>query len=250
MHLPYHADTMKLYRNLHNGTFQDVTAQVGLDRVFIPMGANFGDVDNDGFLDIYLGVGQPSFGAILPHELLRNDGGKTFVDITASSGTGELHKGHGIGFADLFRLGHEDIVANAGGAVRADRHSLRLFQNPGNDNDWINVRLAGVKSNRAAVGARIKVTVESDGHTARSIYRTVGYGSSFGGDPMEQHIGLGHGARITGLDIWWPATDTRQHFSGVQKNQFILVKEFANDFTKLDRQPVHMGGSNAAAGTK
>ncbi len=246
MHLPFHADTMKLYRNLHNGTFQDVTSQVGLERVFIPMGANFGDVDNDGFLDIYLGVGQPSFGAILPHELLRNDGAKAFVDITASSGTGELHKGHGTGFADLFRSGHEDIVANAGGAVPADRHSLRLFENPGNDNDWINVRLVGVKSNRAAVGARIKVTVESDGHVSRTIYRTVGYGSSFSGNPMEQHIGLGHGASITSLDIWWPATDTRQHFSDVAKNQFILIKESANIYTKLDRQPIHVGGSNAA----
>jgi len=250
MHLPFHADTMKLYRNLHNGTFEDVTAQVGLDRVFIPMGANFGDVDNDGFLDIYLGVGQPSFGAILPHELLRNDGGKAFVDITASSGTGELHKGHGISFADLFRRGHEDIVANAGGAIPADRHSLRFFENPGNDNDWINVRLAGVKSNRAAVGARITVTVENDGKVTRSICRTVGYGSSFGGNPMEQHIGLGHGARITGLDIWWPATDKRQHFSNVAKNQFILIKEFASDYAKLDRQPVNMSKSNVAAGSK
>jgi len=249
MHLPYHADTMKLYRNLHNGAFQDVTAEVGLDRVFIPMGANFGDVDNDGFLDIYLGVGQPSFGAILPHELLRNDGGKTFVDITASSGTGELHKGHGIGFADLFRRGHEDIVANAGGAIPSDRHDLRLFENPGNDNDWINVKLAGVKSNRAAVGARITVTVENDGH-ARTICRTVGYGSSFGGNPMEQHIGLGHGAHITSIDIWWPATDTRQHFSNVGKNQFILIKEMANDFTTLERQPVQTNGRNVTAGTR
>jgi hypothetical protein len=249
MHLPFHADTMKLYRNLHNGTFQDITAEVGLDRVFMPMGANFGDVDNDGFLDIYLGVGQPSFGAILPHVLLRNDGGKKFVDITASSGTGDMHKGHGIGFADLFRRGHEDIVANFGGAIKADRHNLRLFQNPGNDNDWINVKLAGVKSNRSAVGARITVAVENDGH-ARTICRTVGYGSSFGGNPMEQHIGLGHGAHITSIDIWWPATDTRQHFSNVGKNQFILIKELANDYTKLERQPVQTGGHDLAAGTK
>jgi hypothetical protein len=256
MHLPFHADTMKLYRNRHNGTFEDVTAKVGLDRVFIPMGSNFGDVDNDGFLDIYLGMGQPSFSAIFPHELLRNDGGKTFVDITASSGTGELHKGHGVSFADLFRLGHEDIVASAGGALPSDRHSLRLFKNPGNDNDWINVRLAGVKTNRAAVGARIKVTVENDGHSVRSIYRTVGYGSSFGGNPMEQHIGLGHGARITDVDIWWPTTDTRQHFSDVAKNQYILIKEFDKEYTKLDRPPVKMVesngmvGSNEAAGSK
>ena len=65
------------------------------------MGANFGDVDNDGFLDMYLGMGAPSFATIMPHVLLRNNDGRYSVDITASSGTGELHKGHGIAFADL-----------------------------------------------------------------------------------------------------------------------------------------------------
>jgi len=250
MHLPFLADTGKLYRNLHNGTFEDVTAQVGLNKVFMPMGANFGDVDNDGFLDIYLGVGNPSYGAMMPHVLLHNDGGKSFTDITAPSGTGDMHKGHGIGFADLFRCGHEDVVANFGGAVPGDRHSLRLFENPGNDNDWINLRLVGVKSNRAAVGARIQVTVENDGKATRSIYRTVGYGSSFSGNPMEQHIGLGHGARVTSFDIWWPASNTRQHFSGVGKNQFILVKELANEYTKLDRRPVDMKLSVAAGAFK
>jgi tetratricopeptide (TPR) repeat protein len=250
MHLPTHVDTMKLYRNNRNGTFEDVTTQVGLDRVFIPMGSNFGDVDNDGFLDIYLGPGQPSFGAILPHELLRNDGGKKFVDITASSGTGDMHKGHGISFADLFRTGHEDIVANFGGAIPSDRHSLRLFENPGNDNDWITMRLVGVKSNRAAVGARIKVTVENDGNTTRSIYRTVGYGSSFGGNPMEQHIGLGHGARITDIDIWWPASNTRQHFTNVPKDQYIQVNELANDYTKLERRTPKGGSSSRSAASR
>ena len=90
---------------------------------------------------------------------------KRFVDITASSGTGELHKGHGIAFADLERNGHEDIVAEIGGAVPSDKHTMRVFRNPGNDNDWINVRLTGVKSNRAAMGAEIKVTVENHGGT-------------------------------------------------------------------------------------
>ena len=74
----------------------------------MPMGANFGDVDNDGLLDIYLGMGSPSFASLMPHVLLRNNDGKSFVDITASSGTGELHKGHGIAFADLDRSGRED----------------------------------------------------------------------------------------------------------------------------------------------
>ena len=89
-----------LYRNRGDGTFEDVTQKVGLDKVFMVMGANFGDVDNDGFLDFYLGAGQPSYTSPLPHVLLRNNEGKSFVDITESSGTGELHKGHGIAFAE------------------------------------------------------------------------------------------------------------------------------------------------------
>ncbi len=239
--LPVSTETLKLYRNLHNGAFEDVTARVGLDKVLMPMGANFGDVDNDGFLDIYLGVGQPSLASLMPHVLLRNQEGKSFADITASSGTGELHKGHGIVFADLSRSGHEDILAGLGGAVPSDKHTMRVFANPGNDNDWINVRLTGVKSNRAAIGARIKVTVENDGQAERAIYRTVGGTSSFGGNPMEQHIGLGHGARIIALDVWWPATNSRQHFTGVEKDQYIAVKEFANAYRKLDRQPYRLG---------
>ena len=245
--LPVSVETAKLYRNRHDGTFEDVTAQVGLDKVFMPMGSNFGDVDNDGYLDVYLGMGNPSFAALLPHTLLRNDEGKKFVDITASSGTGELHKGHGIAMADVERNGQLDIISANGGAVPADKHTLRLFQNPGNDNDWINVRLIGVKSNRAAIGAEIMVTVENDGQPPRTIWRTVGETSSFGGNPMEQHIGLGHNSRIVRLDVWWPTTRTRQQFPNMEKDQFIDIKEFSADYTKLKRtfQPIGIAVSRA-----
>ena len=248
--LPVSVETAKLYRNRHDGTFEDVTAQVGLDKVFMPMGSNFGDVNNDGFLDIYLGMGNPSFAAMLPHALLRNEDGKRFVDITASSGTGELHKGHGIALADIERNGHLDIISANGGAVPADKHALRLFQNPGNDNDWINMRLTGVKTNRAGLGAEIKVTVENDGQAARTLYRTVGQTSSFGGNPMEQHIGLGHGARIVSLDVWWPTTKTRQHFRNVEKDQFIAIKEFATDYVKLKRTLQPIGKVQAVSAAK
>src|SRR5215467_8482597 len=167
--LPHNAGTLKLYKNLGNGTFKDVTAETGLDKVFMPMGANFGDIDNDGFLDLYLGNGNPSYASVLPHVLLRNHEGKYFVDVTASSGTGELHKGHGVAFADLERRGYEDIVTETGGATPGDRHTLRLFANTASGNDWINLKLVGVKSNRPAIGARIKVTVKNEARrSARS----------------------------------------------------------------------------------
>ncbi len=99
--LPHKGGTLKLYRNLGNGAFRDVTKETGLDKVFMPMGANFGDVNNDGYPDIYLGTGNPSYASLVPNVLLLNKEGKYFVDVTASSGTGELHKGHGVAFADI-----------------------------------------------------------------------------------------------------------------------------------------------------
>jgi hypothetical protein len=250
---PHTVETMKIYKNLGNGTFQDATKEVGLDKVFMPMGSNFGDVNNDGYPDIYLGSGNTSFAGLLPHVLLLNKEGKSFVDITASSGTGELHKGHGIAFADLARSGNEDIIAQIGGAVPSDAHALRVFKNPGSGNDWINVHLVGVKSNRAAIGARIKITIQDEERRERTIYSTVSSGGSFGANPMERHIGLGRSARISKLEVWWPTSDTRQNFSNVASNQFIEVKEFAKDYVPLKRMRAQLGGSrkiSAAVGGK
>ena len=240
--LPHNVETLKLYHNEGNGKFRDVTVDVGLDRVFNPMGSNFGDIDNDGFLDFYLGTGTPPYGDILPNVLFHNQGGKKFVDVTASSGTGEIHKGHGVAFADLDGDGNEEIVAEIGGAVPGDKHALRVFENPGNGNGWITLKLVGVKSNRAAIGARIKVTVENEGHGRRSIYRTVGSGGSFGANPLRQHIGLGKDAHIENIEIWWPASDTRQNFTGVGNNQVIEIKEFEKTFIPLETRRVHLGG--------
>jgi len=247
--LPHRAATLKLYQNLGNGHFRDVTAEVGLDKVIMAMGANFGDIDNDGFPDIYLGTGNPSYSSLLPNVLLHNEGGQRFVDVTASSGTGELHKGHGVAFADIDRDGDEDLLEEVGGAVPGDRHAFRLFENPGNGNDWINLKLVGVKSNRPAIGARIKLTVDDKGQGQRSIYRTVGSGGSFGASPFEQHIGLGKSARILSLEIGWPASGTKQTFTDVGKNQFLEIREFAPDYQKLERHPFRLGGAKKDAGT-
>ena len=108
-------------------------------------------------------------------------------------------------------------------------------------------RSVGVKSNRAAIGARIKVTVESEQHTQRSVYRTVGSGGSFGASPLTQHIGLGKGARISDIEISWPATNARQHFTNVQTNQFLEIHEFAKECIKLERRAFRLGGTHASA---
>jgi hypothetical protein len=107
-----------------------------------------------------------------------------------------------------------------------------------------------MKSNRSGVGAQIKVTVQDDGQQPRSIYRTVGETSSFGSNPLEQHIGLGHRARIVAIDVWWPATNTRQHFINVEKNQYIEIKEFAKEVSKLKRPAFSLGLSTTAVANR
>jgi len=242
--LPFKAAPFKLYKNLGNGAFRDVSSETGLDKVFMPMGINYGDLDNDGYLDMYLGNGDPSYSSVVPHVLLRNDGGKKFVDITASSGTGDLHKGHGISFADLNNDGALDILAIVGGAVRGDSHQFRVFENPGNKNDWLRIHLVGVKANRAAIGARIKVTVTNEGQGQRALYRWVSTGASFGGSPLEQHIGLGPSAHIDSIEIRWggPA-NTVQTLTNVEKNQVIEVKEGAAGYAKLARPKFQLGAA-------
>lgn len=243
--LPLNSATMKLYRNEGNGKFRDVTEAARLNKALMPMGSNFGDIDNDGFLDMYLGTGSPSYVSLVPSMLLRNKGGASFVDVTVSSGTGEMHKGHGVAFADLDNDGDEEIVFKVGGATPGDAHAFRVFENPGHGNDWLGLSLVGVKSNRAAIGARIKVTVENTDGTRRQIHRTVGSGGSFGASPLQQHIGLGKASRIVEVELRWPASGTRQVFTDVPRNQVIEIREMSDRFTRLDRKPMPLGGRRA-----
>jgi hypothetical protein len=194
-------------------------------------------------LDIYLGNGNPSFASVMPNVLLHNQGGKRFVDITGSSGTGALAKGHGVAFGDLNNDGDEDIFVVMGGPQIGDHYPSRLFENPGqHGNDWISLHLVGVKSNRGAVGARIAVTVVNQGAERRTIWRTVGSGGSFGASPLQQHVGLGKSAVIQKIEVWWPASKTKQTFENISANQFIEIKEFETSVAKLSRRSFQLGG--------
>jgi len=146
----------------------------------------------------------------------------------------------------LSRRGSKDIVSGNGGAVPGDKHALRVFKNPGNANNWLNLHLVGVRSNRAAFGAQIHLTVQTGKSEPRSIYRTVGQTSSFGGNPIEQLIGLGRDAYTVTLDIRWPTSKSRQHFANVAPNQYIEVKEFASGYTRLERHPFPLGTSDSS----
>ncbi len=231
---PHRVSVSHLYRNNHDGTFTDVPPAGGLNRAITVMGANFGDLDDDGWLDVYLGLGDPSYEALLPKRMFRNEEGKVFQDVTTSGGFGKLQKGHAVAFGDIENSGNEDVMEELGGAYPGDGFHAALYRNPGHGNHWVTLMLEGVKTNRAAYGARIRVTIDEQG-TERSIYRAVGSVSSFGGNPMRQHIGVGKAASIRELEIWWPVSGVRQRFGNVLVDRTYHVLEDAN---KLDVVPV------------
>ena len=223
----------RLYRGQGGGGFRDVASELGLRRFHQPMGANFGDVDNDGYLDFYLGTGYPDYEAVMPNVLYRNRGGRGFVDVTLAGGFGHLQKGHAIAFADFDHDGDQDVFAQMGGAFPGDRFADALFENPGFGNHWIALRLIGSESNRAAIGVRLHLQVTENG-VRRSIYRHVNSGGSFGSNPLRQTIGLGRASSIDRLEVYWPTSDLTQVFRDVEFNRFIEIVEGSDELVHLE----------------
>jgi ASPIC and UnbV/FG-GAP-like repeat len=235
---PHNLSSNRLFHNRNGQGFEDKTREAGLDMVFQTMGCNFGDYDNDGFLDFYLGTGDTGLGALMPNRMFKNVDGKRFADITASSGTGNLQKGHGVSCADWDRDGDVDIFIQMGGVTNGDKYHNILFQNPGQGNNWLTVKLVGKKSNRAAIGARIKVVTAAD--KPLTIHRHVSSGSSWGANPLQQHIGLAKADRVATLEIHWPTSGTTQVFRDIPANQAIEVTELEDKYRTLDWKPIPM----------
>jgi hypothetical protein len=229
---PSDGETGRLYRN-EKGTFRDVTQAAHLAKVVPAMGLNFGDLDNDGWLDFYLGTGTPDLGMLIPNRMFRNDEGRTFQDVTTAGNFGHLQKGHAVCFGDVDDDGDQDVFEEMGGAVLADKARSMLYVNPGSANAWLSLELEGVRSNRRAMGARIKVVL-GEGSAARTIYRTVGSGGSFGASPLRQEIGLGPATAIAGVEIQWPATGEIQRVDGLQPRHRYHVREGDARATAMD----------------
>jgi len=219
------AGNIFLYRNNRDGTFTNVTKEAGLDKVVYSMGANFGDIDNDGWPDMYFGTGNPDFKSLVPNKLFKNIDGKRFADVTTSSRTGNLQKGHGVAFADIRNTGIQDIFIEMGGAYRGDSYTSSLYVNPGQgNNNWIGLKLEGVKANKAAIGSRIKVTFTENG-VQRSVYKDVNSGGSFGSSPLRQEIGIGQAKSIDEIEIKWAGSGTVQYFKNIAPNRFLHITE-------------------------
>ena len=226
----------RLYAN-EGGRFRDVAPEVGLDRFFLPMGANFGDLDNDGFLDLYLTTGDPQLESIMPNVMLRNAGGTRFQDVTTSGGFGHLQKGHGVAFGDLDDDGDQDVYHQLGGFYLGDRFHNALFENPGHGHRFLHLSLVGERSNRTGVGARVAVRVVDADGGRREIHRAVGSVSSFGGSPLRVEMGLGAALRVERLEIVWPGGNGRDVHGDVPLDAWVEAREGVEELRVVELRP-------------
>ena len=144
-----------LFRGDGAGGLDEVGVTLGLTRCSVPMGANYGDLDNDGLLDFYLGTGYPGIEGLMPNQMYLNRGAAGFADVTTAGGFGHLQKGHAVVFADLDDDGDQDVYEQLGGAYPGDAFGNALFENPGPARRWSKISLHGVRSNRHGLGARV-----------------------------------------------------------------------------------------------
>ena len=199
-----------LYRN-DAGRFTEIGAEAGLTRPVLPMGSGWGDLDNDGWPDIYLGTGVPDLEAVMPNIMYRGSD-RGFADVTSTGGFGHLQKGHAVAFGDFDGDGDQDLFQQMGGAYPVDAFHNALYENPGSDSEWIVLR-------SLRLGAQVRADVG-----AREIFATVGIQGSFSGSSLQVELGLGDTERLEELTIRRPGGSVRT-FRGLKTKRSYRVGE-------------------------
>jgi hypothetical protein len=218
-----------LWHNEDKGLFDEVSEQSGITRQtrdVLSFGGGFFDYDNDGWLDIFVANGHvyPEVEQASPgthykqiNSLFHNEGNGKFTEVSKTSGNGfaTAYAGRGVAFADFDNDGFVDVVvANNGDPP------LLLHNSAENGNHFLNFKLVGTKSNRDAMGARIRVVAG----TASQIREIAGGGSYLSQSDLRASFGLGKAKTASSVEVTWPSGQ-KQLFRNVDADQFYLIEE-------------------------
>jgi hypothetical protein len=222
-------ETFPVFRNLGKKGFADITAASNMARLSAPMAGyspNIGDFDNDGWKDVFVARGHvqsPAYSAQAqieqPNTIFRNMGAAKFEALTEEAGfTAQRPARHrGVAIGDLNEDGRMDVVVSALSAP------AEIWMNASaRGNHWVEFKLEGTKSNRDAIGARIKLTAGGNTQYDHVMF-AAGYGSSSAG-PV--HFGLGSAKSADQVEIHWPSGIV-QTLKDVSADRVVRVKEAA-----------------------
>ncbi|MBI3469769.1 MAG: CRTAC1 family protein, partial [Candidatus Solibacter usitatus] len=217
-----------LYRNNGDGTFHDASlaAGLGVNRKYLGFGALFFDFDNDGWKDLFLANGHvySQLASLKLHIsykerriLYRNLGNGRLEDVSSKSGPGITaeHVGRGCAFGDLDNDGDIDVVVN-----NLDAPPSLLRNDGGNRQHWLMIKCVGTRSNRSAIGARVKVSF-----AGRERIDEVMSGSSYySHNDLRLHFGLGAAEMVDRVEVAWPS-GLKETVDNVRANQLVVIQE-------------------------
>jgi enediyne biosynthesis protein E4 len=220
-------DANGLYHNDGKGNFDDVTrsSRLAVDTRYICWGAGIVDLDNDGYPDLFMVTGNvypeverklPRYANKTPRAVFRNLGNRTFEELGEEAGPGvtEAHCSRGCAFGDFDNDGDIDIlVVNLNEPPSLLRNDIKQKQN------WIKVKLEGVKSNRSAIGARVLVRYGGKVQAQAVLSQSSFYSSN----DSRLHFGLG-GTSIVDIEVYWP-NGLHEHYKNLAANRLITLRE-------------------------
>ena len=189
-------------------------------------------------MDMFLGnLNMFSFSRV-PNNIYYNISGKYFNKDLNWAGMEFMHRNiSSVAFGDIDNDGDQDIFLNYGSLFFQDRNALMV--NQGNDNNWLKVKLVGSRSNKSAIGSRIRAEI-TEGGQKRSVYAYVNSGGNYGSNSLQQHIGVGRAVQIDTLEIYWPTTDSTQIFNNVPVNASLRIVEGENQYDVISQPAIKL----------
>jgi hypothetical protein len=222
-------DTAGLFHNNGKGDFESVTmaTHVGTENRYICWGAGIVDLDNDGYPDLFMTAGSvypevekalPQYPDKNPRIVFRNLGNGNFEELIEEAGPGvaALHCSRGCAFGDFDNDGDIDILI-----VNMNEPPSLLRNDISGNNHWLKIKLAGTKSNRSAIGARVLARYGKKIQAQEVLSQSSFYSAS---DPR-LHFGLG-AETSADLEIRWPS-GLHETVKAVKANQIVVIKEGA-----------------------
>ena len=217
-----------LYRNYGKGSFDDssIKAGLGVNRKYLGFGVGFLDFDNDGWKDLFIANGHV-YSQIMrkklhvsykePKVLYRSLGNGHFEDVSAKAGPAIRveNLGRGCAFGDFDNDGDVDIIIN-----NLDGPPTLLRNDGGNKNNWIMIKCVGTRSNRSAIGTRVKVTTGEHSQ----IDEVMSGSSYYSQNDFRLHFGLGRASKADSVEVTWPS-GAKQSFTNLSANQLYVLQE-------------------------